>query len=531
MSEQFDVVIVGSGFGGSAMALRLAEGGQKVCVLERGKSYGPGDFPRSPSEISRAFWDPSKGFQGMFNVWSFEHFGALVSSGLGGGSLIYANVMLRKPREWFTEEGWPIGYDELVPHYEHVESVLTPAVTPKMPLKALALKAAAEKLGHEWAPAPLAVTFNEELGAPIPYDPNNIHRRHRSACRYCGECNIGCNYGSKNTLDHTFLSRAKAKGAEIRPRHEVRRFTRRDDDGYDIEYVVHEDDKKSDELVPEIIHAKHLVIAAGALGSPYLLLKNREGTRADMPSLGTKFSTNGDLLTIATNTEQNGKSRPIEPTRGPVIASYLKVPPTNDHRGYWVEDAGIPDSLAWLLNPVDIVGFIKRTAGFVGLWIKDRLPGHPDRDLSAEFAEFFAASPFLTSTLPLLGMGRDTASGKMTLDGKYLEVDWSEKDSAAFFEDMRETMRGIAESLDGKFQDDPVWKLGHRTITVHPLGGCPIGTDESNGVVDKTGRVFGAGNLYVADGSVMPGAVGPNPALTIAAVADYFASAPLSTNR
>lgn len=526
MSESFDVVIVGSGFGGSAMALRLCEAGRSVCVLERGKSYGPGDFPRSPSEIGRAFWDPSQGLQGMFNVWSFERFGALVASGLGGGSLIYANVMLRKPSEWFAQEGWPIAYADLEPHYERVWNVLQPMTPTRIPAKGRALQAAAERLGYAWSPAPLAVTFSEERGEPIPFDEDNLHRRHRSTCRDCGECNIGCNYGSKNTLDHNFLSRAQAKGASIRARHEVRSFTRRDDDGYDVEYVVHEDGKKSDELTPRTMHAKHLVLAAGALGSPYLLLRNRAGTRARMPALGTRFSTNGDLLTIATRTKL-----PIEPTRGPVISSYLKVPPSPEcPGGYWIEDAGIPDSVAWIANSLDLGPLMKRVLHFVGQWIKGHLPGNLDRDLSAELAELFTASPFVTSTLPLLGMGRDTADGRMTLDGKFLEIDWAEVRSGPFFDHMRATMEHIAETLGGKYSDAPVWQLGHRTITVHPLGGCPMGADEATGVVDKTGRVFGAGNLYVADGSVMPSAVGPNPALTIAAVADYFASA-LSTSR
>ena len=104
MNEQFDAVIIGSGFGGSVMAYRLAEAGFKVCILERGKVYPPGSFPRSPHEMKNNFWDPSEGLYGMYNVWSFRDIGALVSSGLGGGSLIYGNILIRKDEKWFVKE-------------------------------------------------------------------------------------------------------------------------------------------------------------------------------------------------------------------------------------------------------------------------------------------------------------------------------------------------------------------------------------------------------------------------------------------
>ena len=128
----FDAVIVGSGFGGSVSAYRLAEAGKSVCVLERGKPYPPGSFPRSPRALSQAFWDPSEGLYGMFNLWSFRGIGALVSSGLGGGSLIYANVLLRKDEKWFVQEDlagggyehWPVSRAELDPHYDRAERML-----------------------------------------------------------------------------------------------------------------------------------------------------------------------------------------------------------------------------------------------------------------------------------------------------------------------------------------------------------------------------------------------------------------------
>ena len=129
-SERFDLVVVGSGFGGSVAAYRLADAGRSVCLLERGKAYPPGSFPRTPREMARNFWDPSEGRHGMFNVWSFSGLEAVVSSGLGGGSLIYANVLLRKDPAWFARENvpggewWPVTRDDLEPHYDRAESML-----------------------------------------------------------------------------------------------------------------------------------------------------------------------------------------------------------------------------------------------------------------------------------------------------------------------------------------------------------------------------------------------------------------------
>ena len=170
--EHFDAVIVGSGFGGSVMACRLAQAGWRVCVLERGRPFPPGSFPRTPDGMARNFWDPTAGKYGMFNVWSFRGLEALVSSGLGGGSLIYANVLLRKDEKWFVHdrdsggyETWPVTRAELDPYYDVAERMLGAQRYPfdVMPYantaKTAAMRDAARAQGLDWSLPPLAVTF------------------------------------------------------------------------------------------------------------------------------------------------------------------------------------------------------------------------------------------------------------------------------------------------------------------------------------------------------------------------------------
>src|SRR3954453_3333874 len=135
--SHYDAIVVGSGFGGSVTAYRLAEAGKRVLVLERGKAYPPGSFARSPYQMRHNFWDPTQGLFGLFDFWSFVGLDVLVSSGLGGGSLIYANVLLRKDEKWFAEEAsdgrqqpWPVTRAELEPHYDRAEAMLAPQTYP-----------------------------------------------------------------------------------------------------------------------------------------------------------------------------------------------------------------------------------------------------------------------------------------------------------------------------------------------------------------------------------------------------------------
>ncbi|MFI8521841.1 GMC oxidoreductase [Streptomyces sp. NPDC085481] len=547
--QEVDVVVVGSGFGGSVAAYRLAGGGRSVVVLERGKPYPPGSFPRTPAGMARNFWDPSEGLHGLFDIWSFRGLEGIVSSGLGGGSLIYANVLLRKDEKWFVRESplpgggyenWPIGRADLDPHYDQVERMLgaTPYPYDDTP-KTAAMREAADLLGLHVSRPPLAVSFasapGEEPvpGAPLPEPAyGNIHGLPRETCRLTGECDLGCNLGAKNTLDHTYLSAARGRGADIRTRCEVRGFAPRPGGGYEVRYVVHDPAREghrtpTGRLPMRTIHCKRLVLAAGTFGSTYLLLRNRSALPGIGPALGSRFCGNGDLLGLvlkATGGSAGSGPRGLASSTGPVITSAIRVGDELDGdgstgRGHYVEDAGYPAFVDWLAEAAQVPGSTRRTVGFGLHRLRSRLGLTPESNISGRLAQLLGPGVFSDSSLPLLGMGRDLPDGRMSLRRGYLDIDWTTLTSRRYFARVRHTMAGVAAALGGEFHDNPLWWT-RRVVTVHPLGGAPMGRHPAEGVCDAYGEVFGHPGLYVLDGSVLPGPVGANPSLTIAAFAD-----------
>lgn len=566
----FDAIIIGSGFGGSVMAYRLAEEGLRVCLLERGKAYPPNSFPRSPYRMKKNFWDPSAGLYGMFNVWSFKGSGTVVSSGLGGGSLVYANILIRKDEKWFVQEDlskggyeyWPVTRADLDPHYDQVEHMMNAQRYPfdhapySQTPKTRAMQEAAAKTGMEWGLPKIAISFRTKhvdqnnpedpsnpplVGEPVIEEPGreNLHGKTRNTCRLCGECDIGCNYGSKNTLDYNYLSAAKRHGADLRTLCEVKRIEpSADGGGYDVFYVQHDlarEGVKFDtgQLPLTRLTCKRLIIAAGTFGSPYLLMKNRAAFPRLSKRLGTRFSVNGDLISFLINSKQvrNGETVPrvLDPNFGPVITSYIRVGDALDGtgvpgRGFYVEDGGYPHFMAWMLEGVGgargsvsrLVEFGKRSLGeFLGLF--------PNADFSSLVSDMFGDTLLSSTSLPLLTMGRDVPSGNMRLRGKYLDVDWNVKESQAYFDKVIETVERIAQALGAKRRSDLAYEFLRQEWGAHPLGGCPMGRNKDEGVVDTYCRVFDYPGLYIVDGSTMPGPVGPNPSLTIAATSNRAA--------
>ncbi len=557
--EEFDVVVVGSGFGGAVTSFRLADAGMDVLVLERGAAYPPDSFPRTPHGFAGNFWDPARRRFGLFDVRSFSHIDTIVSAGLGGGSLIYANVLIRKDEHWFETEvqgelrPWPVTRAALDPHYDAVEKALGAQVFPfgvtpySAVRKTAGLRAAAASLGYDettwdgvdpkrkqWYLPQLAVTFANDGRPPVPGEKieepvRNLHDRDRQTCRLCGECDIGCNFGSKNSLDFNYLTRAERAGAEIRTLAEVRGFEPTPDDaGYVVRYVHHPDQ------VETTVAARHLVLAAGTLGSTHLLLRSRHLLRGLSPMLGRGFSGNGDLLTAALSAKEHAPGQrgrtpvQIDPSHGPVITSTLRSPDERDGadagaRGFYLQDAGYPASLSWILQVGSLPTTVARLATFALRRLRAR-GGRRGTSLASDLQDLLGGNALSEGSLPLLGMGLDVPDGVLGLDRDGdLTLAWTKKPSDAFYRDVVRTSRAVADALGARFLEDPVTTMLRRFVTVHPLGGCAMGLTAQHGVVDEWGRVHGHPRLHVADGSVMPGPVGANPSLTIAALADRFA--------
>lgn len=554
-SFDHDAIVVGSGFGGSVTAFRLSEAGLDVCVLERGKPYPPGKFPRSPEAMARNFWDPSEGLQGMFDIWSFSRMEAVVSSGLGGGSLIYANVQIRKDENWFVHEpmpdggyeDWPVTRADLDPHYDSVEKVLDVQPYPfdlapySGTRKTIALKEAAERLQLEWSLPNLAVSFRSPGEEPVPGEPlreriQNLHGVPRSTCRLVGECDVGCNYGAKNSLDLTYLTLATRKHrAKIRTLCEVRTL-RPIDGGFEVGFVEHDPETEgcrtnTRRLPLRRLRCRRLILSAGTLGTTYLLFKNRRHFPGMSARLGTRFSGNGDFLgfVLRARKHESGNRRPrvLDPGFGPVIASTIRVPDEMDSvgvrgRGFYIQDAGYPDFINWLVES-GLPGQGLRLARFLANRGWARLTGQPKTRVGAPVSRFLGRNTLTATSMPLLGMGRDVPDGEFCLHGGNLDLRWTSRASREYFRGINRTMRDIAHEMGGIYASGPLWWV-NMLITVHPVGGAPMGRDPSGGVVDPWGQVFGYEGLSIADGSVMPGPVGPNPSLTIAALADRFAT-------
>jgi len=582
MANHFDAVIIGSGFGGSVMTYRLAEAGVRVCLLERGKPYSTNSFARAPYDMSRNFWDPGSRLYGLFDIWSFKRSGALISSGLGGGSLIYANVHLRKDPQWFKEDNpdgtyqpWPITYEDLEPHYSCVEKMMN---VQKYPLhhppynqtpKTLAMQEAdrnmqlGDQTTHRWLPLNLAVSFRTRsvsnpdeddsanppvMAAQIEEHYQNYHsvmhgrEMQRSTCRLCGECDIGCNYGSKNTLDYTYITAAihqRPHPAQIETLCEVKTIAPIAEGGYKVEFVRHNPaavDPLTGKCEPpprSVVTCDRLILSAGTFGSTYLLLRNLANFPAvTQPRLGSRFSVNGDLLSFIVKSmeRKNGKMVPrrLDPSFGPVITGAIRVGDTLDGdgpqgRGFYVEDAGFPYLFSWLSEVSGIPGFLRRSLKFLKITSRYRLGLGNDANLSAEISDLIGSARTTLSSFPLIMMGRDFPNGRLFLNDKLLDCDWSQEKSQAYFDRVRRVCRAIARCLNAEYLDNPSYEFLHQVLTAHPLGGCPMGVSADKGVVDTYGEVFGHPGLYVVDGSIMPGPVGPNPSLTIAAISNRAA--------
>jgi len=530
------VVVIGSGYGGGVAASRLARAGQDVVVLERGKEWRAGDFPETAfegaAELQIDTPDGRRGARtGLYDLRVNAEVDVMVGCGLGGTSLINASVALEPDPEVFDDPRWPdaIRRDRktlLADGFARARKMLDPApypdAAPALPkLEALARSAAA--LGRPFSRPPINVAFS---------DRSNAAGIRQHECTLCGDCVTGCNHGAKTTVDLTYLPDAKAHGARLFTEVTVR-WVERVGDRYKIAWRwTHADD----DAALRTITADVVVLAAGTLGSTEILLRSAERGLPMSPQVGHGMSANADYLSFAYNGDQrvhsvgNGdressKRGPVGPAITGLIGSAPGLPLA---ARYIVEEGAFPGALADALPLAFSVA-----ASAVGVntasGLKSRLEQAGRALESLLMGTAGAYHGAVDHTQMLLSIGHDDPDGTMALVDDRLRVVWPGAGDQPIYQAMQETTNGATAVAQGISVKEPTWTdvLHHNVVTVHPLGGCPMGEDAARGAVNDRGQVFAGATgtevhqgLYVVDGSIVPTAAGVNPLLTISALAE-----------
>ncbi|MFO0577944.1 MAG: GMC family oxidoreductase [Polyangia bacterium] len=515
-ADRFDAVIIGSGFGGSVAACRLAQAGQRVLILERGQRYPQGSFPRSFKERSR--WLYTEHEQGLVDVKPLvTEMIALQAAGYGGGSLLYNNVHIRAAPQLFSR-GWPAGYDRasLDPYYDLVGYMLD--ITPisetqplGLPQRTQAFRQAAESLGREaqfFLPN-LAVNFS----APGVQSRNKFGVE-QQGCTHCGECIVGCNRHAKNTLDLNYLAVAEQHGAVVRTRCQAERIEPAPGGGYWVHYsdfAAGQGNVKGSEK--RLVCGRNVFVCAGAVNSTELLLRCRDvyGTLPHLSDrLGHGYSANGDFLAFVFHS-----LAPLGPTRAPGITSALLFDRKDGKHHTWflLEDGGASEDLVRIGQLLDPKRSLLGTGRSLWSNVLRALDVHlhgplPDGDLER--------------CSVILVMGRDSATGTIALDpaSGQLRLRWELPPNLPLYDAQARLASDVAKALGGEVAFNPLWKQLHQPITIHNLGGCNMADSPSGGVTDGNGEVFGHPGLFVLDGARVPVAIGANPSSTIAATAE-----------
>jgi cholesterol oxidase len=515
----FDVIIIGSGYGGAVCAARLAahrRPGVKIGVLERGREWVPGTFPQhllqfhplNPLFIRRTSWMGEQRPQNPLGLFGFYDgdVQVVIGSGLGGASLTNCAVVLEAEERVFRQPPWPEelrSKDTLRPYYGRARRMLSPQTTPEdrlTPKLSVHLKTAAGlRAKRLWDAdayrAPLAITFDSRT---------NAQGMRQHGCVQCGDCATGCNVGAKHSLDMNYLPLAWTGGARLFTQVDVSTITKIGE-LYRVDYVLRPDAARPGRQETGSVTAAVVVIAAGTMGSNAILQRSRNETGlATSAWLGKGFSANGNYL-------------------GVVDYQYTDPPVQTNSAGAGVA-AGAPT------NPVGtyIEGVIDFRRGSRPL---DQRVVIEDMSQASSLAGGVALLTLLDlrRAMTLLGMGHDRAEGEVRLEAGTPTVRWPGYDRQPSHAELARLMTQYANALGGKYA---VFSPA-RNYTAHPLGGCRMGESAATGVVNHRGQVFDASagdhsqavhaGLYVTDASIMPTALGNNPLLTIAALAERIA--------
>ncbi|MCS7183048.1 MAG: FAD-dependent oxidoreductase [Thermoanaerobaculum sp.] len=513
----FDVVVVGSGFGGSVAALRLAEKGYRVLVLEQGRRWRSKDFPRWNWNLRRAFWFPALGCHGIWGLKLLRDVLVLHGVGVGGGSLVYANTLMEPPRAVWDDPAWgPLRHRarDIVAHYPTVLRMLGAATNPRLGAADDALRAAAVRRGRErtFAPTRVGVFFGEPgIEVPDPYFQG--HGPSRVGCTFCGGCMTGCRVGAKNTLDLNYLYLAERLGAQVWAEAQVDGIQPAPHGGYWVTWR-----RPGSFTQPHRVACERVILAAGVLGTVRLLLQCRHRNLLPglSPRLGFHVRTNNEALLGVTSRSRRDLWQGVAigsavQMDGETVMEPVRFAPGNDVLlllGTLLTDGGPgwPRWWRWL-------GQVAR---------------HPWQFLRVTKPWGKAAS-----SVVLLAMQTQPSETRLILKRSLWRLGRSTLASQAvegaprvpsFVPLANQVAREMAKELDAIPQNALNEVLLDIPTTAHILGGCAPGFGPDGGVVDANFEVFGHPGLYVMDGSVVGANLGVNPSLTIAALAEYAIS-------
>lgn len=514
MDAHYDVVIVGSGFGGSVAGLRLVEKGYRVLMLEKGRRFAASDFPKTNWNLPDWLWMPGLGFRGLFKMTFLPHVTVFSGVGVGGGSLVYANTLPVPKEEFFRSGSWAglaAWQEELAPHYRTARRMLGAARFPGRTPADDALRAVAKELGREqhFEATDVAVFFGEP-GKTVPDPFFGGEGPERTGCTQCGGCMTGCRVGAKNTLDKNYLHLAEKRGLTILPDTTVHAVRARAEGGYRVEASRRTGFGRRE---VKAWTADKVVLSGGVFGTVELLLKMKDDP-AGLPRLSPRV---GDL--VRTNSESligvTTRRRDVDLSTGVAITSILH---TDDH------------------SHVEPVRYA-RGSGFFRLLMAPHAPGPNVVMRLASMARAFLTHPLEMAKLYLVpdwarytqillymrSLEGTLRLRSLRLGGLRLGL-WSgladAKAPEAFIPEATDIARRFAEKVDGTPASLATETVLGIPSTAHILGGACIGATAAEGVIGPDHQVHGHPGLYVCDGSAVSANPGVNPSLTITAMSE-----------
>lgn len=520
IKNSYDYVIIGSGFGGSVSALRLAEKGYKVLIIEKGKKYEAKDFAKTNWDLPKWLWLPELKLFGIQKLTFFRHISVLSGVGVGGGSLVYANTLPKPKPPFYNHGSWAKLADwetELREHYETAWKMLGAVRNKVLTESDFAVKELAKQMNIEdsFQPTKVAIYFGEEgKEAKDPYF--NGKGPDRKGCTLCGSCMTGCRENAKNTLDKNYLHLAQQLGVEILPEHRVTDVIPSGENGENGYKIIFKQSTKYFSKTKEV-KAKGIVFSGGVLGTVPLLLKLK---RTSLPNLsdrvGDMIRTNNESLILNTTVEDKDMSTGI--AIGSIVQvdehSHLEPVRYGKGSGFW------RPTLSPMVNEKN---FFKRVF---------KLMVKPFEDPIKWFKVFFV-DDFAKRTSILLFMQHLDSTLKFREGWFGLLKSQVDKGKAptAFIEKANQAAKLYAKIINGKSQVIITESITGIPSTAHILGGASMGENAKEGVIDKYNHVFGYKNMYVFDGSMISANPGVNPSLSITAISERGMShVPKSSN-